>query len=166
NENLEKAIAGGTFREDLYHRLNEFMIKVPPLRESVADIRLYAEFFLSEANIELDRNVTRISPDALKKLERYPWPGNLRELRNVIRRSVLFAKDEAITPESLPLLPERSGNDADTAPQPLHAAPEDEKQRILTALEKSNGNKSLAARLLQIDRKTLYNKIHLYNIEM
>lgn len=165
NENLEKAIALGKFREDLYHRLNEFMIQVPPLRECRKDIRLYASHFIEEANAELDKNVRSISPDALNKLESYPWPGNLRELRNVMRRSVLFSITDSVTLDSLPVL---SAAATDEPEKRAHALltfePENEKEKILKALEKTGGNKSKAARLLGIDRKTLYNKLHAYDI--
>jgi two-component system response regulator HydG len=166
NENLELAISEGKFREDLYHRLNEFMIRVPSLRECVEDIKLYAEHFREEANIELDKNVRYISDDAMEMLERYDWPGNLRELRNVIRRSVLFSSNDEITLENLPILTQsvqEIDNNIDIA---LFPKPENEKEKIITALKKTNGNKSKAAILLNIDRKTLYNKIHLYNIDL
>jgi Response regulator containing CheY-like receiver, AAA-type ATPase, and DNA-binding domains len=166
NENLEKAIVQGRFREDLYHRLNEFMIKVPPLRECVEDISLYAEHFREEASSELDKQVTHISPEALVRLERYSWPGNLRELRNVIRRSVLFSVGDTITPDSLPILSDKNTEPEKEPDVSLTAEPEKEKEKILKALERVNGNKSKAAILLQIDRKTLYNKIHLYNIDL
>lgn len=171
NENLEKAIEKGTFREDLYHRLNEFMIKVPSLRECTQDILAYADHFREEANRELGREVTSLSPEALDVLERYAWPGNLRELRNVIRRAVLFTKGSTITLDSLPVLAAKKevipaseqSAEVDIA---LSVAPDQEKERILKALEQTNGNKSKAAVLLKIDRKTLYNKIHQYNIDL
>lgn len=163
NENLETAIAQGKFREDLYHRLNEFMIRVPALRECAGDIQLYSEYFRREANRELDKKVKGISPEALEILEGYSWPGNLRELRNVVRRSVLFASGELISPDSLPQL---ALNVVEESPEDVSLAPEpgDEKDKIIRALKHVNGNKTKAARLLQIDRKTLYNKLHAYGI--
>lgn len=187
NENLEQAIAQGKFREDLYHRLNEFMIKVPALRDCTDDISLYAQHFIEEANNELGKDVKYISPEALSRFENYNWPGNLRELRNVVRRSVLFTAGDTITVGSLPnfsnIYSESSNYDSqfyglksiptsvdnvnnNTSNHALYNNPEDEKDRILKALHKSNGNKTRAAKLLKIDRKTLYNKIHLYNIEL
>lgn len=167
NENLELAISEGKFREDLYHRLNEFMILVPSLRECIEDIKQYADHFREEANTELDKSVKYITQEAMERLEQYSWPGNLRELRNVIRRSVLFSLSDEITVENLPVLKELieeiSNNDADIA---LFYKSENEKEKIITALKKTNGNKSKAAILLNIDRKTLYNKIHLYNIKL
>lgn len=166
NENLEKAIAAGTFREDLYHRLNEFMIQMPPLRKCKEDISLYAKHFIAEANIELNKQIKHLSPEALTRLEDYVWTGNLRELRNVIRRTALFTTGDTITVENLPLL-------AHTVMQKISSenitptiVSENEKDQILHALNNANGNKSKAARLLHIDRKTLYNKMHLYKIEL
>lgn len=164
NEDLEKAIARGKFREDLYHRLNEFLVQVPPLRECKDDIRLYVRHFTEEANKELDKNVRFVSPEALLKLENYSWPGNLRELRNVIRRAVLFSSGDSITLDSLPVLTDKEIAPEDEKKISLSLEPENEKQKILKALEKTNGNKSKAARLLGVDRKTLYNKLHLYRI--
>lgn len=216
NENLEHAISTGKFREDLYHRLHEFMIKVPALRDCIEDIPLYANHFLEEANSELDRNVKYITPEAILKLKSYNWPGNLRELRNVIRRSVLFSSEDTITHDSLPILsPTKSiistiksnipdSGSIDTASYQYggshknvenvniyqnknmqgdthdqHSAdsqhveglglfnkPQEEKERIIKALQYTKGNKTKAAILLNIDRKTLYNKIHLYNLDL
>lgn len=161
NEDLKKAIAEGRFREDLYHRLNEFAIEVPPLRERKSDIPLYARFFLKEANIELNKNLIDFDPESLKALEEYEWKGNLRELKNIVRRAALFADTQYILPEHLSL-PESVNISATVLP----LRPEDERQRILDALNCTQGNKSQAAKLLQIDRKTLYNKMHQYNIEL
>lgn len=166
NENLEKAIDEGNFREDLYHRLNEFMIRVPALRECVEDIPSYADHFREEANRELGREVDSISPEALTILKNYAWPGNLRELRNVIRRAVLFTRGDSITPESLPVLATRKEESIPKADISLSVEPEEEKDKILRALEQVKGNKTKAAILLQIDRKTLYNKMHQYNISL
>lgn len=172
NENLEKAIEEGNFREDLYHRLNEFMIRVPSLSESIEDIPLYTDYFREEANTELGRNVTSISAEALAELKRYHWPGNLRELRNVIRRAVLFSIGDTILPESLPVLTAKSEVQQDSEPMPivqdtaLNVSAEEEKERILRALARAKGNKTKAAMLLQIDRKTLYNKLHQLNIDL
>jgi two-component system response regulator HydG len=187
NENLEQSILQGKFREDLYHRLNEFLIKVPALRECPEEISLYAQHFMEEASNELEKYVKYISTEALDRFENYSWPGNLRELRNVIRRSVLFATGDTITIASLPKLSDFYSEllnnklhisgiksniftlDSDINIESNHALynnPQDEKDRILKALHKSNGNKTRAAKLLNIDRKTLYNKIHLYNIKL
>src|SRR5690554_1459745 len=164
NENLEQAIAQGKFREDLYHRLNEFMIRVPALRDCADDIPLYSEHFLKEANRELDKQVKKVSPEALTLLKEYPWPGNLRELRNVIRRSVLFSSGDIITPDNLPFLPAPERKMELSNDISLVIEPNDEKEKIIRALKRVNGNKTKAAMLLQIDRKTLYNKLHAYGI--
>lgn len=166
NENLEKAIGEGNFREDLYHRLNEFMIRVPALRECEEDIPSYADHFREEANRELGREVASISPEALAVLKNYTWPGNLRELRNVIRRAVLFTRGDSITRNSLPVLVARKEESVPKADISLSVEPEEEREKILRALEQVKGNKTKAAILLQIDRKTLYNKMHQYNIAL
>jgi len=161
NEDLETAITEGRFREDLYHRLNEFSIMVPPLRERVSDIPHFAAHFLEKANEELDKNVKCFSEEAMMLLKQYPWSGNLRELRNVVRRSVLFTLSEEITPDNLPAFLLKSTPEADIV---LHSG--DEKEKIEEALKRANGNKAAAARILKIDRKTLYNKMHQYGIEL
>ncbi len=173
NEDLSKAITEGRFREDLYHRINEFTIGVPALRARSEDISLYAVHFMKEANLELDKKATTITPEALSLLTRYSWPGNLRELRNVIRRAVLFCRDGEITPETLPYLTETrmeysSMAEASLSNQAMSLArdPESEKEKIVRALEMVHGNKTKAARLLNVDRKTLYNKMHQYGIEL
>jgi two-component system response regulator HydG len=160
NENLETAIAEGRFREDLYHRLNEFSIFVPPLRERKKDIAIFAEEFLRQANKELEKEIKGFSPEAISMLESYHWSGNLRELRNMIRREVLFASGDIITPDDFPVFTTvPSGED-------LALYPQNEREQIETALRKARGNKTLAAQLLKIDRKTLYNKMHLYGLKL
>lgn len=165
NENLEKAILSGNFREDLYHRLNEFMIEVPSLRNCKDDISLYADHFIAEANLELDKKVKFISEKVLSRLQNYSWPGNLRELRNVIRRAVLFSSGDTITLDSLPFLSEKTVEiKKETSVSLSLFSEEEEKERIIRAIEKTGGNKSKAAILLGIDRKTLYNKIRKYDL--
>lgn len=161
NENLEKAITCGRFREDLYHRLNEFTIHIPPLRERQEDIPVYANFFLEEANKELEKDIQGISEEAMELMVNYHWSGNLRELRNVIRRATLFAKDGYITPQ---VLPDFLCSWKPAATIELNA--DNEKEQILTVLRIVKGNKAAAARLLKMSRKTLYNKLHLYEIEL
>lgn len=161
NENLEKAITEGRFREDLYHRLNEFTIHVPPLRERPEDIPMFVDFFLKDANIELERNVRGVTDEAMAMLTNYHWSGNVRELRNVIRRATLFAKGDHITSRVLPdylcaLNPEID----------FETGAGNEKEQIETVLRIAKGNKAAAARLLKMNRKTLYNKLHQYGIEL
>ncbi|MEA4995890.1 MAG: helix-turn-helix domain-containing protein, partial [Petrimonas sp.] len=134
------------------------------LRSCKDDIPLYAEHFVDEANAELDKKVRFISAKVFSRLETYSWPGNLRELRNVIRRAVLFSPGDTITLESLPFLSEKSVEENKEADVSLNVSPEEEKEKIVRALEKTKGNKSRAAILLRIDRKTLYNKIRKYGL--
>ena len=164
NENLIQAIAEGRFREDLYHRLNEFSITVPPLRERKADIGIFAMHFLNEANEELGKEIQSISEEAMQLLTGHYWSGNLRELRNVIRRSALFTQSSEITSDNLPLLD--SPMTQPVADNSLSLRPGNEREQIEAALKKARGNKTLAAQLLKIDRKTLYNKMHQYGIKL
>lgn len=164
NEDLEKAIENGAFREDLYHRINEFSIDVPPLRDRIDDLPEFAYYFLLQADEELGKDVKRISEEAINALKQHRWDGNLRELRNVIRRATLFAENEEITAENLPVLASRRQKEQDSDDMALR--PGDEKEQILNALRKARGNKTVAAKLLQVDRKTLYNKMHHYGIEL
>lgn len=164
NEDLEKAIENGGFREDLYHRINEFSIEVPPLRDRIDDLEEFAYHFLQQADEELGKDVKRISTEAIAILKQHSWDGNLRELRNVIRRATLFAESDEITADNLPVMVSRRQKDNMNDDMALH--PGDEKEQIVNALKKARGNKTIAAKLLQIDRKTLYNKMHLYDIEL
>jgi len=160
NENLETAIIEGRFREDLYHRLNEFSLLVPPLRERKEDILLFTEEFLRQANRELDKRVKGFEPTVIHEFENYQWSGNLRELRNLVRRTVLFASSDTITTADLPVLTKPVVNEDFS----LYRV--NEKEQIENALRAARGNKSKAAQLLQIDRKTLYNKMHQYGITL
>ena len=175
NEDLEKAIEEGRFRQDLYHRINEFSVNVPPLRERIEDLEEFCYHFVDQANEELGKNVDTISADAIDKLKQQNWGGNLRELRNVIRRSVLFAQDNVLRKENLPEFPKdiKNQNIVNVVQQEVTSCDNlslnnkaNEKEQILAALKQARGNKTIAAKLLQIDRKTLYNKMHLYGIEL
>ncbi|MDM8155294.1 sigma-54 dependent transcriptional regulator [Bacteroides gallinaceum] len=163
NENLKECIAKGTFREDLYHRINEFTLRMPDLKDRAEDILLFANFFLDQANRELERNLIGFDAAASEALQRYPWPGNLRQLKNVVKRATLLAQGDFITLDEL-------GEEILTPPAEPHTASlnlhdeELEKQRIVNALQRTGYNKSKAAQLLGIDRKTLYNKMKLYNL--
>ena len=168
NENLKEAIAKGNFREDLYHRINEFTLYMPSLKERREDILLFANFFLDQANKELGRNLTGFDPQTNEALLGYSWPGNLRQLKNTIKRATLVAQNEFISLKDLGEDFNNRNMEASTASPAndslfLHDE-EHEKQRILKALQQTNNNKSKAALLLGIDRKTLYNKLKLYNI--
>ena len=164
NEDLEQAIEKGSFRQDLYHRINEFSIEVPPLRDRLEDLEEFAYYFLTQANEELGKDVKHISAEAIEKMKQHHWDGNLRELRNVIRRAVLFAENQEITLDTLPVLGPRIQKVQDAGDMALQ--PGDEKEQILAALKKARGNKTVAAKLLQVDRKTLYNKMHLYGMDL
>ena len=161
NENLEKAVAEGTFREDLYHRINEFTIYMPALKDRGTDIFLFANLFLRLANEELGRNIIGFDAKASEMLMRYEWPGNLRELNNVVKRSVLLCRGDKIGVEQLNM----SMTNTSTKPKDLSLHNiDEEKERILSALRSCGGNKSKAAILLGVDRKTLYNKLQKYGI--
>ena len=167
NENLEQAIEEGRFRQDLFHRINEFAIEVPPLRDRLEDFDELTAFFIRQANEELGKNVKGISDDALQRMKEQRWNGNLRELRNVLRRCALFAEGENIEMDDLPVFSAPNKKTVIATDEDDWALrPEHEKEQIEAALQKARGNKTVAAKLLQIDRKTLYNKMHLYGIEL
>lgn len=155
NENLEEAVGEGLFREDLYHRINEFTIYMPKLSERGSDLFLFAELFIRHANEELNRTVEGFDSDAAELLASHSWPGNLRELNNVVKRAVLLTRGNKITTVELTQAMGQIRTD-----NVLQLHDEDtERQRIITALQQTNGNKAKAARMLGIDRKTIYNKI-------
>ncbi len=155
NENIEEAVSEGRFREDLYHRINEFTIYMPKLSERGSDLFLFADLFIRHANEELNRNVEGFDSGAAEMLASHSWPGNLRELNNVVKRAVLLTRGSQITTAELTLAMGQIRTD-----NVLQLHDEDtERQRIITALQQTNGNKAKAARLLGVDRKTIYNKI-------
>ena len=162
NENLEQAIEKGTFREDLFHRINEFTLHIPNLKDRREDILLFANLFLDHANKELDKHLIGFDSRATEALLNYHWPGNLRQMKNIIKRATLLAQKDFITFHEL-------GTELlEPAPQVSNIAlrnEEAEKEHIIEALRQTGNNKSKAAILLNIDRKTLYNKLKLYNIE-
>ena len=159
NENMTEAITQGRFREDLFHRINEFTLHMPLLRERGRDIIEFAHYFLQQANHELGRHITHLSPDAEQALLQYAWPGNLREMRNIITRAALLTEEGNTLTSTQLLLP----NNTSSTPIPnslsLKVSQSDELSRIQEALQITGGNKSRAAKLLGIDRKTLYNKL-------
>ena len=166
NENLKEAISKGTFREDLYHRINEFTLRMPSLKERQEDILLFANFFLDQANKELDKDLIGFDAAASSMLQKYEWPGNLRQLKNIVKRATLLAKGDFITPNELG---EEISEKEKADPNPLVFSSslnkeETEKQLIINALKQTGNNKSKAATLLGIDRKTLYNKLKHYDI--
>jgi two-component system response regulator HydG len=192
NEKLWDVARKGKFREDLFHRFNEFSIDVPPLRQRHDDVMLFANHFLQQTNSELGKNVKRFSPEVENIFRNYVWYGNLRELKNVIKRATLLTDGDTIEASSLPFeishhdklqfeQPETSAFPTSVAPVMASVAEETlempkvmsettlkgasidaEYEMILKALKKVNFNKSKAAKLLNIDRKTLYNKMKQY----
>lgn len=167
NEDLLSNVQKGEFREDLYHRLNEFKINVPALRDRGNDLDIFIKHFINLANSELGRNVKGLSPEASTIFKKYDWPGNLRELKNVIKRMVLLAKGEEAGIETLPeemiLSINQPQKPSGTDLKALNEA--NEKELITETLRKVKYNKSKAAKLLNIDRTTLYNKMEKYQIE-
>ena len=163
NEDLNEAVKRGDFREDLYHRLNEFSIKAPRLSERKQDIMIFANHFLAQANDDLEKEVEGFDHDVTDLFKNYDWPGNLREMKNIIKRSVLLTKSNLIHLEVLPNEMQEALLEGNSLSGYSKA---DEEQAIRQALEKANFNKSKAAILLNIDRKTLYNKLKLYNIDL
>ncbi|MEG1026392.1 MAG: sigma-54 dependent transcriptional regulator [Flavobacterium sp.] len=185
NEDLQKAVREGDFREDLYHRLNEFSIQAPRLSERGKDVLEFAEFFIAQSNAELERNVEGLSDEVTEVFLSYEWPGNLREMRNIIKRAVLLSSSNLIEKNVLPaemfqqnVLKNIEVHDHVMASPDSFAATSmqredlklysstNEEQLIRVALEKAKYNKTKAAHILGIDRKTLYNKLKLYDIEL
>ncbi|MDD3743345.1 MAG: sigma-54 dependent transcriptional regulator, partial [Lentimicrobiaceae bacterium] len=170
NEDLIAGVQRGTFREDLFHRLNEFKINVPPLRSRGEDILLFANYFLEQANRELKMQIAGFDNEVTAKIMNYSWPGNIRELKNTIRRAVLVAQGSLLTladlpPEILSPLP-RKAESLNTGKTDLKALAESqEREAIEKVLKQVHYNRTQAAQLLNIDRKTLYNKIKQYGIE-
>ena len=166
NENLKESISKGNFREDLYHRINEFTLRMPALKNRQEDILLFANFFLDQANRELDRHLIGFDAAASEAMQNYSWPGNLRQLKNIVKRATLLAQGDFISIRELgDEILEHATPDAQQMQHSfvLHDE-ETEKQRILNALQQTGNNKTKAAQLLGVDRKTLYNKLKLYNI--
>lgn len=173
NDDLLDEVNQNNFREDLYHRVNEFKINLPALRERKEDILFFASHFLDASNKELGLRIKRISSDSELIFQKYQWHGNLRELKNVIKRAALLAPGDEIIRDCLPreiVYPSDSEMNSDKVEigesKLKDASSEFEKQLILRTIEEAGFNKSKAARLLKIDRKTLYNKIKQYGIEI
>ncbi len=176
NKSLKEAVAKGTFREDLFHRLNEFAVNIQPLRKRKHEIEFYANHFLNENSLVQEKKIRGFEPDVIELLKDHQWPGNLRELNNVIKRAVLLCNGPKITRKCLPSdFGEKLKGDTPAfppSPQTGRLNPDlkvssakAEKQAILRTLKSVNYNKTEAARLLGIDRKTLYNKLKRYNIK-
>jgi len=162
NEDLLLAVEKGDFREDLYHRLNEFSIKVPNLKDRNDDLILYADFFLEKANKQLNKSVVGFSKDVLTLFQNYSWPGNLRELSNVVKRATLLTQTDVIQKN---VLPEELVNfNQNHVAHNKYSTKENEKELIISVLQEVGNNKTKAAQLLNITRKTLYNKMKEYSL--
>ncbi|KQB40920.1 sigma-54-dependent transcriptional regulator [Flavobacterium aquidurense] len=163
NEDLREAVKNGDFREDLYHRINEFSIQSPSLKDRDEDLMVFADYFLEKANQQLNKDIIGFSPEVVTIFQNYNWPGNLRELQNCVKRATLLTQGDFIKSDVLPVeffqvqkQQTNSGN---------FSLSENEKEAIIHALSKAQNNKSEAAKLLKITRKTLYNKLKQYNID-
>jgi DNA-binding NtrC family response regulator len=182
NSDLKKMMKEGSFREDLFHRLNEFSLQLPPLRERQGDPELLATFFLRRFNAQFGKSILGFSPQALKVISSYAWPGNVRELQNVLKRAVILADREVelkhLPPELLSAEALEAGDKEAEAGEPLVSAELGplkeataalvarlEKDLIVKALNSTQGNKVKAAKILQIDYKTLFNKLRDLNIQ-
>lgn len=170
NEDLIGQAKEGTFREDLYHRLNEFSIKALPLRERKEDLMVFAEQFLAQSNEKLNKEVAGFSSEVINVFEAYPWPGNLRELKNIVRRAVLLCQGPEITSEQLPgeLFEENRMEIENLSLENTDFKTiqiQQEKEMIVKTLQDVKYNKSQAAIKLGMDRKTLYNKMDKYGID-
>ena len=167
NRDLEIEIEKGNFREDLYYRINIFQIKLPSLRERVADIELLVNFFLKSFSLKTGKNISSVSSDYLKALKNHPWKGNIRELRNVIERSVILTDSSELEIDSLPLDISVYKNELDSSHTKMMSAfsmASAEKMQIQKVLNHTKGNKAEAARLLEIGIATLYRKVEEYKI--
>jgi two-component system, NtrC family, response regulator HydG len=163
NEDLREAVKNGDFREDLYHRINEFSIQSPSLTDRGEDLMVFADYFLEKANQQLNKEIIGFSPDVVKIFQNYSWPGNLRELQNCVKRATLLTRGDFIESDVLPaefFQIQKQQNTAST-----FSLSENERETIIHALSKAQNNKSEAAKLLKITRKTLYNKLKQYNID-
>lgn len=158
NKNLELAVEKGEFREDLYYRLNVFSVQIPPLRERRSDISILAEYFLKRLSLNMNKEITGFTDEAMETMVRYNWPGNVRELHNAIERAVVVTTGSLVTAQALPLLNGTSDTESD---QSLEAI---EKTHIQKTLDQMGGNVSRSAHILKIDRKTLYQKIEKYKL--
>jgi len=172
NEDLQEAVKRGDFREDLYHRLNEFTIFVAPLCERKSDLTIFANHFLDLANREMGKGINGFDQSTIEVFVNYAWPGNLRELKNVIRRAVLLEKGNLVSAQSLPqelcantLEVDNKANSTKIVENLRDSKEKAERELIQSTLEKVKFNKSKAAKILNIDRKTLYNKMRQYGID-
>jgi two-component system response regulator AtoC len=169
NRDIEKLVQEGRFREDLYYRLNVFRLAIPPLRERREDIPLLATYLLKKLSFRMGRTLPALTPAAVEKLQTYPFPGNVRELENVLERALIYRGEGAITPGDIDL--HRQGgipgaaDAANAAPSALPNLEAIEREAIRKALARTNGNRTRAAAELGVSRKTIINKIKAYGLE-
>lgn len=163
HQNLKEMISAGTFREDLYYRLNEFSISLPPLRERLGDIELLAKYFIHRFAKDLKKQVTGISDKALMVLQDYEWPGNIREFENKMKRAVIMTEKKQITAQDLELT---SVMNMDQLPTLKDFRDRHEKELLMKALQATRGNVSLASKILDVSRPKIYEMIETYNIEL
>ncbi|MBW2443450.1 MAG: sigma-54-dependent Fis family transcriptional regulator [Deltaproteobacteria bacterium] len=169
-KNLEDEVANGTFRQDLYYRLNVMTIKLPPLRERTEDIPLLCNRFIGQFNQLLDKKISGLAPEAMSRLLEYSWPGNVRELENSIERAMVIADDSLLLPEHFPA--EIIDKDRSAPPEyfngfSLKEAQKAMEERMITrALEETGGNRTRASKLLEISHPSLLTKIKAYNINL
>ncbi|OXA82547.1 two-component system, NtrC family, response regulator HydG [Flavobacterium aquidurense] len=165
NEDLREAVKNGDFREDLYHRINEFSILSPSLKEREEDLMVFADYFLEKANQQLNKEIIGFSPEVVAIFQKYNWPGNLRELQNCVKRATLLSRGNFIESDVLPaeFFQVQKSNQQNS--NETFSLSENEKETIIHALSRTQNNKSEAAKLLKITRKTLYNKLKQYNID-
>jgi two-component system, NtrC family, response regulator HydG len=163
NEDLREAVKNGDFREDLYHRINEFSIQSPSLKDRDEDLMVFADYFLEKANQQLNKDIIGFSPEVVSIFQNYNWPGNLRELQNCVKRATLLTQGDFIESDVLPIEFFQSQKQAGFSGS--FSLSDNEKEAIIQALNRTQNNKSEAAKLLKITRKTLYNKLKHYNID-
>lgn len=163
NKNITESVFKKEFREDLFYRLGEFVINLPPLRERVEDIPFFADKFFREACMELDKRINKISDDGMALLMKHAWPGNIRELKNVIRKAVLLSEGDVIAPEDIDIpIGDRRDDDSISL---KGVAKEAEKEAIVKTLKLTNGNRSKAAKLLNVSYRFFLEKIKKYRID-
>ena len=163
NEDLREAVKNGDFREDLYHRINEFSIQSPSLKDRDEDLMVFADYFLEKANQQLHKEIIGFSPEVVTIFQNYNWPGNLRELQNCVKRATLLTQGDFIKSDVLPA--EFFQVQQQSTSNGSFSLSDNEKETIIHALSRTQNNKSEAAKLLKITRKTLYNKLKQYNID-
>ncbi len=165
NEDLREAVKNGDFREDLYHRINEFSIQSPSLKDRDEDLMVFADYFLEKANQQLNKEVIGFSPEVVSIFQNYSWPGNLRELQNCVKRATLLTQGDFIESDVLPIEFFQAEKQKTGFSSASFSLSDNEKEAIIQALNRTQNNKSEAAKLLKITRKTLYNKLKQYNID-